>query len=183
MNKGFTLIELLVVVTILGFMAMATVPIAEMSYIREKETQYQEALSKIRTAIRRWRQDCQDQIRRQHGLIDIPESLFFPPDIGALVKGPPSTYSFDWQGKMYIFRPTVQYLEAIPLDPFAGAPIWVQYYASGTANASSVYEVGNIITDASISTASGVFDVSCHYDPARRRGFEIAVDGSKYIDW
>lgn len=181
MNKGFTLIELLVVVAILGFLAMSTVPVAEVAYIREKETEFLENMTEIRRAIKQWRGDCYRHVRRILGNTEIPDSLFCPPDIGSLTKSMP--YTINWPGYPQVTFYPRPYLKEIPTDPFAGAPIWVQYYASGTSNASSVYRVGVIVTDASISTASGVFDVSCHYDPAVRRGNETAVDGSKYFDW
>ena len=182
-RHGFSLIELLMVVAILGFLAMATVPIAELSYIREKEVEFEGTLRLIRSAIRAWRNDCERQIRKVKGIgttTSLRESLFYPPDIGSLTKSIP--YTIDLGAGVFTFFPK-PYLDEIPPDPFAGGPVWVQYYASATANASSVYSFGKLTTDASINTASGVFDVSCHYDISRRKGFEIAVDGTKYFDW
>ncbi|HOY65699.1 MAG TPA: hypothetical protein PLP29_02360 [Candidatus Ozemobacteraceae bacterium] len=177
-HAGLTIMEILVVVVIIGVVSFGLVPVAEIAFVRLKETELQDNLLKMRSAISRWRYDCEAAARRAPGVdaFKIPDCNLYPPDLLALTKSMPFTiYDVDGNATATFYpRP---YLARIENDPFVGAPIWFQWYASGTVVAT--YSIGNV----SPAVATGVYDVSPHTDPAVRRGFMTALDGTSYADW
>lgn len=175
-RSGFSLMELLVVVTILGVLAISSVPFAELTFIREKESEFSENLKTTRRAIRRWKQDFEQRLVQQlsrDALSQVPEEMTYPPDLGSLTKTLP--YTVQVGGKSFTFYHPA-YLRTIPVDPFVGAPVWIQHYNSN--DTSVVWSMGSFTG----GIGTGVFDIS----PATgtiRRGFEQAIDGTLYQDW
>ena len=190
MKKGFSLIEMLVVVTIVGILATAAVPVAEISFVSLKESELNDNLATIRQAIQTWRKDCQIAAERQVGskaaIFDAPDALMYPPSIFDLAKPKASGYTFSWTAHLLPGEPTETvtfyphpYLTFIPKDPFVGSPIWTEYFASGAATI-TYYAPGNEPTPA---LCSGVFDISPVASTTLRHGFIQAVDGTYYANW
>lgn len=186
-RKGFSLIEMLVVVTIIGVLATAAVPVAEISFVGLKESELKENLAVIRSAIQAWRKNCQQAVEKQVGskaaMFDAPDALMYPPSISDLVKPNPAGYVISWNSVLAgaqtaTFYPK-PYLNKIPEDPFVGGAIWTEYYASGTATI-TYYAPGNEPTPAN---HVGIFDVSPVASPTLRKGFVTSIDGTKYEDW
>jgi general secretion pathway protein G len=102
---GFTLVELLVVMAVLGVLAAAAMPMAELVRQREKESQLRHALWEIRAAL-----DAYKRAHDEDGAFRSEPGTGYPPTLRALVDG--------------VRRPSspgrhVYYLRRIPRDPFA----------------------------------------------------------------
>jgi len=185
-NKlGFSLFEMLIVVAIVGAIALAAVPVAEITYVKNQESQLENALADIRKAISLWKRDCLNVVNYQKPagidvILDIPDSELYPPSLEALVN-PSPPYSIMASDGALIgvdFYPK-PYLDHIPQDPFVGASEWTVHYASGSDTGS--YSAG--ITSTLGVNHKGIFDVSCISDPSRRRGFVKGIDGTNFTDW
>lgn len=188
-KHGFSLFEMLIVVALVGILAMATVPIAELFFIKGKEGELEQNLNQIRLAISLWKRDCRNAVVKQYGydnLFKIPDSRLYPPSLAALMRpdldlpgGKFTVLDPDGVTPRAEFYPK-PYLQAIPVDPFVGAATWLIHYASGTSSA--VFANGSVA--APPADHVGVFDVSCVDNTGnRRRGFVQAIDGTNYIDW
>ncbi len=106
MQRGFSLIELLVVMAVLGVLAAAAMPMAELVRQREQERELKQALWEIRVAIDAYKRARDDNQIPRSG----PESGY-PPSLLALAEGVPRTST---NGST-----TVYFLRRIPRDPFA----------------------------------------------------------------
>lgn len=184
-KQGFSLFEMLMVVAIIGVIAVSAVPVAELTYIKGKETELEKNLDQVRQAIKLFKRDCRNAVATQYGyrnLMNIPDSQLYPPSLRTLVKPsdlPGGKHEVKDQGGItradFYPRP---YLDKIPEDPFVGGSVWMVHYASGTST--TEYNFGDA---AAPLNHIGIFDISCIADPAKRRGFVQAIDGTKYEDW
>ncbi|GAB4278932.1 MAG: hypothetical protein Kow0029_22480 [Candidatus Rifleibacteriota bacterium] len=184
-KSGFSLFEMLVVVAIVGVLALAAVPVAEITYVKALETELQNNLDVIRTAIQAWKTDCRNSLISQtstSAVNELDDSRLYPPGILDLMNPNPLGYDINWPDPIagpYFsnFKP-LPYLQKIPSDPFVGSPRWKVYFASGTStvifNSSPIVPPPNHV---------GVFDISVDPDPTVRKGFVTAIDGTNYSDW
>lgn len=153
-RRGFTLIEMLVVVLIVGILAGAALPLAELQRRRAQESELRENLRSIRSAIDAYKR-AWDEGRIEKRIDDSG----YPPTLEALVQGVPDLK--DPKGARLYF------LRRLPRDPFAApdlpaAETWqLRSYASPP--------------DAP-APGRDVFDVSS-------RSTGLALDGSALRDW
>lgn len=174
-NKGFTLFEMLIVVAIMGVIALAAVPVAEIAYVKTQENQLQESLEQIRGAIKLYMRDCKNAIKVNY---NTAESEYYPRELHDLVT-PPATHDVeDRDGNpVGTFYPT-PYLTKIPIDPFVGAPVWATHAVNNGAVATYPYET------MTSKGGRGIFDVSvATLSAGVRKGFINAIDGTDYRDW
>jgi general secretion pathway protein G len=104
------LIEMVVTVAIVGILASAAVPIAELSVRRVKEQQLQDALRQIRTAIDDYKRAAEEG-RIAHSDTDSG----YPKTLALLVNGVADQKSADRKIAIYFLR-------RLPRDPFAADP-------------------------------------------------------------
>jgi general secretion pathway protein G len=81
-NRGFTLIELVIVLAIIGLLATAAMPLAQLVMKREKETELRAALRDIRGALDAYKAAAQTG----HIKLELGASGY-PPDLKSLYAG------------------------------------------------------------------------------------------------
>jgi general secretion pathway protein G len=109
LHHGFSLIELMVVMAVLGVLAAAAMPMAELVRQRERERELRQALWEIRGSIDAYKRAREEGQIARGG----PESGY-PPSLQSLVEGVPRTSAGG--ASMYFLR-------RMPRDPFAPADL------------------------------------------------------------
>jgi len=104
--SGFTLIELVITVAIVGVLAAAAIPAAEMAVRRAKESELRASLREVRTAIDKYKQAWDDG-RIERTL----DATGYPPSLEVLVRGVRDAKS-DKGHRIYFLR-------RLPRDPFS----------------------------------------------------------------
>jgi general secretion pathway protein G len=103
--RGFTLIELVITLAIIGLLATAATPLAQLVAKREKEADLRTALRDIRTAIDAYRVAAQTgHIKQELG------ASGYPPDLKSLYAGVEDVSS---EKKVNLY-----FLRRVPRDPF-----------------------------------------------------------------
>lgn len=103
---GFTLIEMIVVVLIVGILASAAMPLAELQMRRSQEQELRENLRTLRGALDAYKQAWDEGRIERH-----PDDTGYPPDLSVLVQGVRDIKNPE--GKRIYF------LRRLPRDPFA----------------------------------------------------------------
>ncbi|TAK82200.1 MAG: type II secretion system protein [Aquabacterium sp.] len=169
--RGFTLIEMLVVVLIVGILASAAMPLAELNQRRAREADLRTALRSIRTALDEYRADCLPAAQGGRGVIKCEDGVGrktgYPPDLETLVKGAEDKSVVGSGSARAGTERRRYYLRRIPRDPFADASL----PAAQTWGLRSY----DSPPDAPAPGAD-VYDVYSMSDG-------IAMDGSHYRDW
>ena len=106
--RGLTLVEVLITVTILGILAGAVLPLAQVSVQRNRELELRRSLRLLRSAIDAYKADFDRAVREQTITADVDETGY-PKNLDELVHG------VDW-GELYPFAR--KYLRRLPRDPF-----------------------------------------------------------------
>jgi len=104
-NRGFTLIELVVTVAIVGLLASAAMPLAELAYRRAKEQELRGALRELRSAI-----DAYKAASDQGRIITELGASGYPPSLEVLVGGVEDARDPDGA--------RIYFLRRVPRDPF-----------------------------------------------------------------
>lgn len=104
-RRGFTLIELLVTLAIIGVLASAVVPLAELAVKRAKEQDLRVALRQIRAAL-----DDYKQAVDSGRIAKKADESGYPPSLDVLVQGVTNEKD-PTKAKIYVLR-------RIPRDPF-----------------------------------------------------------------
>jgi len=103
--RGFTLIELVITLAIIGLLATAAMPLAQLVAKREKEADLRAGLRDIRTALDAYRQAAQSgHIKQELG------ASGYPPDLKSLYSGVEDAAS---EKKVNLY-----FLRRVPRDPF-----------------------------------------------------------------
>jgi general secretion pathway protein G len=110
--RGFTLVEMLVVAAMLSILALAVVPMAEITQTRWKERELRAGLWEIRQAIDAYKRSNDESRGSQGGSTLAQLGTGYPPSLEALVIG----WSDPRPGSSSTPRPL---LRRIPHDPFA----------------------------------------------------------------
>jgi general secretion pathway protein G len=153
--RGFTLIELVVTVAIVGLLATAALPLAQLASQRSKETELRAALREIRTAIDAYK-TAADQGRVEKQL----DTSGYPASLQLLVDGVVDARS-DKQVMIYFLR-------RIPRDP---------YFPDGSAAAADSWGLRSYASPPDApQSGDDVFDV---YSLAPGKG----INGVPYHDW
>ena len=103
--RGFTLIELVITLAIVGLMASAAMPLAQLVAKREKESELRSALREIRTAIDAYKLASDTG----HMKVELGASGY-PPDLKSLYAGVEDAAS---EKKVMLY-----FLRRVPRDPF-----------------------------------------------------------------
>jgi general secretion pathway protein G len=104
--RGFTIIELVITVAIIGLLATAVLPIAELTVKRTKEQELRSALRQIRTALDEYKKAVDEgRIAKK-----VDESGY-PPSLEILVEGVADAKQPNQKSRIYFLR-------RIPRDPF-----------------------------------------------------------------
>jgi general secretion pathway protein G len=153
--RGFTLIELVITVAIVGLLATAAMPLAELTVKRGKEQELRAALREIRTAIDAYKlASDQGHIERE------ADASGYPPALDVLVTGVEDSGSPD-KRKIYFLR-------RLPRDPL---------FPDGSEDAARTWGLRSYASSPdSPQAGDDVYDV---YSLATGK----ALDGSAYRDW
>jgi general secretion pathway protein G len=153
-QRGLTLIELIIALAILGVLAAAILPMAEVTVTRTKEIDLRQSLRTIRTAIDQYKED-HDRAENQKKILTSINETGYPESLDDLLRGT------DWGG---LFTYKKKYLRRIPKDPFD---------TSGDGWGLRSLEDD---PDSTVWGGDNVYDVYSQSDA-------IGLDGSAYNTW
>jgi general secretion pathway protein G len=113
--RGVTYLELVATATIIMILASAIMPLARVTYTRQKELELRRVLREIRTAIDRYHTAVE---QGAIGGTDVKVgSEGYPPDLETLVKG---------VNRVGAVQKKLKFLRRIPVDPITGTSEWGQ---------------------------------------------------------
>jgi general secretion pathway protein G len=114
-SRGVTYLELVATAAIVMILASAIMPLARVTYTRQKEIELRSALRDIRNALDRY------HVAVEQGAIGGTDvkvgSEGYPPDLEVLVKG---------VNRVGAIEKKLKFLRRIPVDPMTGTSEWGQ---------------------------------------------------------
>jgi general secretion pathway protein G len=112
-TRGVTYLELVATAAIIMILASAIMPLARVTYTRQKEIELRRVLREIRTAVDRY------HLAVEQGAIGGTDvkvgSEGYPPDLEVLVKG---------VNRVGAIEKKLKFLRRIPVDPMTGTAEW-----------------------------------------------------------
>ncbi|MES2206729.1 MAG: prepilin-type N-terminal cleavage/methylation domain-containing protein [Pseudomonadota bacterium] len=152
--KGFSLIEMLTTLTLLSVLALAVMPVAQMSQRRVKEQELRHALFSIRKALDQWKTATDKG--------EIPAAAAtasgYPPTLKILAEGIQTTAN----------QPPRRFLRFIPRDPFA---------QSSDLPADQTWQLRSYISPAETpAPGEDVYDI-------QSKSSELGLNGIAYREW
>lgn len=144
-RRGYTLIELLVVMAVLGVLATAAMPLAELTARRTKERALKQALWEVRHAI-----DAYKTAYDTGHMLKVSGTSGYPPSLQSLVAGVPDAM----QGNQLQY-----FLRRIPADPVAkdGIPAAQSWGLRSYASSADTPKAGDDVYDVyPLSSATGI---------------------------
>lgn len=109
-DSGFTLVEMVITVALVGLLASAALPLAELSVQRGKEQELRSALREIRVAI-----DGYKKAADEKRIFKTLDASGYPTTLRVLVEGVEDLKNPQ--------RQKIYFLRRIPRDPFASADV------------------------------------------------------------
>lgn len=152
--RGLTLLEMVIALAILGILATAIVPLAEVTVQRTKELELRRALRSIRTALDEYKADYDKAVVEKKITATIDETGY-PEELKILLEGD------DWGG---LFEHKRKYLRRIPRDPF-------DTYDEGWGLRAYADE-----HDSTVWGGQDIYDVYSQSD-------KLGLDGTPYNSW
>ena len=154
-SRGFTLIELVITLAIIGLLATAAMPLAQLVAKREKEADLRLALRQIRTAIDAYHEAAHTgHIKQELG------ASGYPPDLKSLYAGVEDAMS---EKKVNLY-----FLRRVPRDPF---------FPDGTAAAEDTWGLRSYQSSPDDpQPGDDVYDVYTHSP-------DKGLNGVPYRDW
>lgn len=159
--RGFTLIEILIALTLVGLLAVTSMPLYDMTATRMKESELREGLRMIRSAIDAYKAAADAGIvKRAAGESGYPPSLDMLTEV--LLRADATDANAPNASSRIVF------LRRLPRDPFSSDP---QVPAAETWNVRSYASRPD-----DPQPGEDVFDVST-------KSTRIALDGTPYASW
>ncbi|WP_327191983.1 type II secretion system protein [Syntrophotalea acetylenica] len=150
---GMTLIEVVITVAIVGILASAVLPLAEVTIKRTQEMELRRSLRELRSAIDQYKADFDKAVLDKH-IVSDTDQTGYPLNLEELVTGK------NWGG-LYAFPR--KYLRRIPRDPFNPEEEWgMRGYRDAP--------------DSPSWDGKDVYDVYSRSD-------QTALDGTAYSSW
>ena len=153
---GFTLVEMVITVALVGILAVAVLPIAELTVQRQREQELRQGLRQIRSAIDAYKLACEEKKIK----CDKVGDKGYPPSLSVLEQGVEDPLQ---PGKV-----SIRFLRRLPRDPFAADPAQSAADTWGKRSYDSPPDAP--------SEGSDVYDV---YSRSER----IGLNGIAYREW
>ena len=154
-KHGFTLVEMAVTVALVGILAVAVLPVTELTVQRQHEQELRLALRQIRTAIDAYKLACEEKKIQCKA-----DGNGYPPSLSVLEQGV--------EDPLQAGKVSIRFLGRLPRDPFANDPAQSAADTWGKRSYASPPEAP--------SEGSDVYDV---YSRSER----IGLNGIAYREW